>query len=109
MLWSLISATVTVLFAVFGVYCALQAVARMLAPPMLATAILIMRQKDVERLEVLLREARSLPFLGRRYPIVVLISTALMDGTLGEGDALLPEYEQLLEQCGAQCYLIDPE
>lgn len=107
--WSLISVTVTVLFALFGFYCALQTLARMLAPPMLATAILILRREDVSSLDSLLHEARSIPFLGRRYPIIVLISSELMDGTVGVGEELHPQYERLLEACGADCYLIDPE
>ena len=109
MLWSLFTASVTVLFAIFGVYCALQTLARLLAPPVLATAVVIMHHEDVCQLDLLLREARSVPFLKRRYPVVVLISTKLMDGTAGVGDELLPRYERLLERYGAECYLIDPD
>jgi hypothetical protein len=39
----------------------------------------------------------------------VLIASELMDGTVGFGDALLEEYEELLYYYGADYYLVNSE
>ena len=39
--------------------------------------------------------------------LVVLLSSELMEGTVGEGEDLYPEYQELLDLYDADCYLID--
>ena len=59
-------------------------------------------------LDMLLHEAGSAFSRPRAARTVVLISTALMDGTVGFGEELLEHYENLLDRYGAECYLIQP-
>ena len=97
------------LFAVFGFCCAVRIFAeRIWTPEQLVVAIEILDLEDAEMLDMLLHEAGSAFLRKGRVRLVVLLSTALMDGTVGFGDELLEEYEALLDRYGAECYLIEP-
>lgn len=97
------------IFAVFGFYCALRWVADLLfLPKQPALAIEIREKEDADMLNVLLHEAYSAFLHRRQVRIVVLISSALMNGVLGEGEELYDSYAALLERYGADCYLVDP-
>ena len=107
--WNLFSILATLLFAVYGFYCALCRLVAFFAPRALAVSVSVMRKEDAERLELLLQEARRVASFTGTAPVVVLISTELMDGTVGVGENLLLQYETLFEQYGVRCYLIDPD
>ncbi len=96
------------LFAVYGFYCALRMLADLLwAPKQLCVAVRVQTREDADMLDVLLHEADSAFFANRRASICVLVSAALMDGTIGLGDELFDPYAELLEEYNADCYLID--
>ena len=96
------------MFAAYGIYCALKAMAEILFPAkQMAVAVEVCNEEDAEALDMLLYEAK-LSFLRRgRTHLVVLLSTALMDGRVGLGDEIFEPYASLLERYGAECYLID--
>ena len=96
------------LFAVFGFYCAARMLCELLlAPPQIAMAIEVREERDVRELDMLLHEARASLLRKGHARLVVLLSAELMDGTAGVGEELAPPYEELLEEYGAECYLID--
>ena len=96
------------LFAAFGLICALQMLARLLfGSDRLAGALEITSHEDAKDLDRLLHEAR-ITFGGcGTSRLVVLISSTLMDGTLGIGEDFSDECLEILECYGADCYLID--
>ena len=96
-------------FAVFGFYCAVRMLCELLfASPQIAVAVEVREASDAEALDMLLHEAR-VAFLRRGHAhLVVLVSSDLMRGCMGEGEELFPVYEDLLDKYGAACYLIDP-
>ena len=107
MLWQTILDVAAALLAVFGFYCALRLVADLFwSPKQLCVAVKVQNKEDAEMLDVLLHEAYS-AFFRKGHRITVMISSALMDGTLGEGEELFDQYSDLLELYGAECYLID--
>ena len=107
MLWQTILEVAAALFAVFGFYCALRMVVDLFwKPEQICIAVTVQNKEDAEMLDVLLHEAYS-AFFRKGHRITVLISSALMDGTLGEGEELFDQYSDLLELYGAECYLID--
>ena len=97
------------LFSVFGFSCAVWMLAdRGTAPNNQALAVLIMNQNDADLLDLLLEDARCSFFAKRARSPVVLISSDLMDGTVGIDGTLFEKYEQILDRYGADCYVIEP-
>ena len=97
------------LFAVFGFYCAVRMFFELLfTPGQIAVAVEVREREDAEELDMLLHEARSTFLRKGKARIVVLLSSELMDGTVGKGEELDPHYGELLDEYGAECYLIDP-
>ncbi|MBQ7346722.1 MAG: hypothetical protein IJW55_02090 [Clostridia bacterium] len=98
------------LFAVFGFCCALKTFFELLfASERIAVAVEVREKKDADMLDMLLHEAQS-AFLRKGHArLVVLLSTELMDGTVGTGEELADDYAELIDRYGAECYLIDPE
>ena len=96
------------LFAAFGILCALQLLIELLFDTgRVAGAIEVRSPDDAASLDLLLHEAR-VTLRGRGATrLVVLISTELMDGTLGVGDEPSDECLALLERYDADCYLIE--
>lgn len=96
------------LFAAFGLICALQMLVRLLfCSDRLAGAVVVQSREDAEELDQLLHEAR-VTFGGcGTSRLLVLISTSLMDGTLGVGEECNDECLELLACYDADCYLID--
>ncbi|MBE6554406.1 MAG: hypothetical protein E7666_08710 [Ruminococcaceae bacterium] len=95
------------LFAVFGFCCAVRIFAeRIWTPEQLVVAIEILDLEDAEMLDMLLHEAVSAFSRRRGTRVVILLSACLMDGRVGEGEELLPEYRELIDRYGADCYLI---
>ncbi len=96
------------LFAVIGLWCSLSLVLELLLPcEQVTLAVRVQHKKDADMLDMLLHEAGS-AFLRRgRTRLVVLISSSLMDGTVGEGEELFEPYAEMIEAFGAECYLID--
>ena len=108
MFFRLVIEVVVAMLAAYGLYCALKALAEWLFPTeQLIVAIELRTAEDAEELDRLLYDARML--LRRRggMRIAVLVSETLLDGTVGNKDTLLEPYEALLEEYGADCYLID--
>ncbi len=96
------------LFAVFGFYCALRALsACIFTPKNLVLAVEVRTENDAEQLDLLLQEAYFSFRRRGRSRIVVLISTDLMKGIMGQDETLLEQYEVLVDRYGAECYLID--
>ena len=97
------------LFAVFGFYCAARMLCELgLASSQIAVAVEVREEADAQALDMLLHEARA-AFLRRGHArLVVLVSSDLMRGCMGEGEVLFSLYEDLLDEYGAECYLIDP-
>ncbi|MBR3895357.1 MAG: hypothetical protein IKJ35_09495 [Clostridia bacterium] len=97
------------MLAVFGFCCAVKMLAELLFPSdRIAVAVEIMEEQDARTMDLLLREAQTLSVGKGRGRMVVLISAALMDGTVGLGDTLDEEFAVLIDSYGAECYLIDP-
>ena len=97
------------LFSVFGFSCAVWMLADWgTAPNNQALAVLIMNQNDADLLDLLLEDARHSFFTKCSKSPVVLISSELMNGTVGFDDVLFEKYEQILDRYGAECYVIEP-
>ena len=97
------------LFAVFGFYCAVKTFFELLfASERITAAVEIYDRSDADELNMLLAEARSTFLRKGKTRLVVLLSTDLMNGTVGEGDELYDAYADLIDRYGAECYLIDP-
>ncbi len=95
-------------FAAFGFCCAVRLFAEWTwSPEQLVIAIEIQNQEDAEMLDMLLHEVFSASLRRRGMRVTVLLSASLMDGRVGEGEELLPEYRELLDCYGAECYLVD--
>ena len=98
------------LFAAFGLYCALRMLAEaMFSSDRIAVAIEVETHADAEALDMLLHEARVVFGRQRGMRLIVLMSAALMDGTLGTDMELSPACEEILARYGAECYLMDYE
>ena len=78
-----------------------------LRPRQLASAVVIRTMKDAEDLDILLCEARRAPCSGRKRPVILVISSELMDGRVGEGLFLHEEYAQLAERYGAEVCILE--
>ena len=108
MLFGYVIEVAVALFAVFGFYCAARMFCELLfSPSQIVVAIEVREKQDAQELDMLLHEARSAFLRKGRARLVVLVSADLMDGTVGEGEELFPLYDELLEEYGAECYLID--
>ena len=95
-------------FAVFGLWCVIRMAAEIFfSPQQIAVAVEIRNEEDAEMLDMLLHEARSAFLRKGKARLVVLLSSELMEGTVGEGEDLYPEYQELLDLYDADCYLID--
>ena len=96
------------MFAAFGVYCALHAMAELLFPTQqIAVAVEIRTMEEMENLDTLLYDAKQVFWRRGGMRTVVLLSADLMDGRAGRGDELLDRYDEILERYGAECYLIE--
>ena len=109
MFFGLFGSILVLWLAVFGAYCAIRTVSEaFVSSDRIAVALEVREQADVNDMDMLLQEARSLSVGRGRSRVVVLISADLMDGTVGFGEELLEPYAALLDRYGADCYLIDP-
>lgn len=97
------------LFAAFGLCCALGALLDLLFQPRnLTLAVEIRTREDADMLDMLLHEAGSAFFCPTGHRITVLISSALLEGTVGFGEELFEEYRDLLARFGAEWYPFAP-
>ncbi len=98
------------MLAIYGLSCAARAVTEWLFPQKrLAMAVELCTEEDARNLDLLLSMARASVMRAGRGRICVLISTELMQGQMGQDLTLYEEYEALLAQYGAECYLIEVE
>lgn len=96
------------LFSTFGFCCALRMLTDWIfASRQICVAIEITEKKDADMLDVLLHEAESAFFRKSCVRPIVLVSSDLMNGIVGEGEELYPRYARMLDAFGAECYLID--
>lgn len=110
MLFEMLWRVAVALFAAFGLYCAMRMLVEALfSSDRIAVAIEVETHGDAEELDMLLHEARVVFGRRRGTRLIVLLSSALMDGTLGTGTELTPACEELLDRYGAECYLMDYE
>ena len=110
MFWKMVLEIGVALFAVYGVACAFRAITEWIFPQKnLAMAIKLMNEQDAHNLDVLLFEASTSLVRRGGSKLVVLISTDLMKGTIGEDDTLFWEYEELIGRYGADCYMIETD
>lgn len=108
MFFRLLIEVAVAMFAAFGVYCALHAMAELLFPThQIAVAVEIATPEDAENLDALLYDAKRMFRRRGGMRTVVLLSADLMDGRVGRGEELFDEYDELLDRYGAECYLID--
>ena len=95
-------------FSVFGFCCAVWMLADWIfSSDRVSVAIEVIEQKDADMLDMLLHEARSAFFKKKNIRPVVLVSTELMRGIIGEGETLYEPYASLLNAYGAECYLVE--
>ena len=109
MLFQLIIDVAVAMFAAFGFYCALRAILDLLfVPKQISVAIEVQEKKDADVLDVLLHEASSAFFRqGRRLKIKVLISSALLSGTVGEDGVPYEKYLDWIQMYNAAWYAVD--
>ena len=106
MLWRVAVA----MLAAFGLYCALRMLVEALfSSDRIAVAVEVETYGDAEDLDMLLHEARVVFGRRRGMRLIVLLSSSLMDGTLGTGTELSHACEEILDRYGAECYLMDYE
>lgn len=108
LIWNMFLEVAVATLAVFGFYCAVKAFAAWLfRSKQIQTAVVVQTREDADTLDLLLYEAsRSFLQTGMGAP-VVLISSALMDGTVGVDETLLDAYADLIDEYGAACYLVE--
>lgn len=108
MFWRMVLELSVALFAVYGVACASRAITEWIFPQKnLTMAVELLTEQDAQNLDALLFEASASVMRRGRSRIVVLISTDLMKGTVGEDNTLFWEYEELIGRYGADCYMIE--
>lgn len=108
MLWRTFFEVGIALLAVYGIACAARTLTEWIFPQKnLAMAVQIRTKEDAWAMDLLLREARSSVIRRGKSRLIVLVSSSLMEGTVGEDEMLFDEYEALIDQYGAECYLID--
>ncbi len=107
MQFSPVVAAAVALFSVFGFLSAVRTlVGLFLSERRIVQAVEVRDARDAAELQELLEEA-SANAPTRGCATVVLLSADLMDGTVGDGEELLEEYDELLWRYGAECYLVD--
>ena len=98
------------MLAIYGLSCAARVLTEWIFPQKrLVMAVELCTEEDARDLDLLLSMARTSVMRRGRGRICVLISTELMQGQMGQDLTLYEEYEALLEQYGAECYLIEVE
>ena len=90
----------------FGVLHALLEAA--LCPKQITAAVIVQTRKDAEDLDILLCEARRAPCRRSSRRLLLVVSTELMDGTVGEAGKLREEYAALAERYGAEVAFLPP-
>ena len=108
MFWRMLLEVGVAIFAVYGIACAARTLTEWIFPQKnLAMAVQIRTLEDAQDMDLLLYEARASVMRRGRSKLIVLISSSLMTGTVGEDDTLFDEYETMIERYGADCYLVE--
>lgn len=98
------------ILAIFGLVYLFRAVFDWCFSPHAITAAVIVKSKqDADDLDILLCEAEKSIFRRRGVPTAVLISSALMQGEIGDEDGLYPEYQRIVMAYGAVVYTIEEQ
>ena len=100
--WTLVQVMIAAL-AVIGFYGILHEIFEsVLRPRPLTTAVVIRDMEDAADLDILLCEARRSPHRRRGEGVVLVISSDLMDGHVGNDGMLKEEYALLAERYEAE-------
>ena len=95
--------------AVIGFYGVLHAVFESaLRPRQITTAVTVRSERDARDLDILLCEARRAPCRRASRRLFLIVSSELMDGTVGEAGKLNEEYAALAERYGAEVAFLPP-
>lgn len=73
----------------------------------LTAAVFLYHREDVERLDILLAEARRHTARRRGMPPVLLIDTALLPQITDAHGEVLPELAEVIERYGALCVVLE--
>ena len=73
----------------------------------LTAAVFLYEREDVERLDILLAEARRHSARRRGMPPVLLVDAALLSQITDSEGEVLPEYRDIIERYGALCVVVD--
>ncbi len=108
MIWRMFLEIGIALFAVYGVACAARVITEWIFPQKeLAVAVRIRTVADAWNMDFLLHEAGMSFYRRGKNQMIVLISDSLMSGIVGEDGILFDVYEELIDQYGAECYLVE--
>ena len=80
----------------------------LLVPRELGTAVILTRKITPCELDILLCEARRAPCRRASRRLFLIVSSELMDGTVGEAGKLNEEYAALAERYGAEVAFLPP-
>ncbi len=106
MYFEIAMASAVALFFVYGLICAVRTLLSWVdGERRISVAVEVMTAQDAEELDMLLGTAAASSRRGVR--LTVLLSSDLMHGTVGEGEELFAPYAAILNDWGAECYLID--
>lgn len=90
--------------SVIGFYGVIHALLEgLMLPAPIATAVVLAGDTSPEELDILLCEARRAP-VGRRR-VILLVDTALLEGTVGERGTLYPAYEEMVAKYGVELFI----
>ncbi len=107
MYFEIAMASAVALFFVYGLICAVRTLLSWVdGERRISVAVEVVTEQDAEELDMLLGTAAAVGSR-RGVRLVVLLSSDLMRGTVGEGEELFAPYAAILNDWGAECYLID--
>ncbi len=103
-----VAAVAVAALAVIGFYSLLHVAINALVSSREVTVTVILRRPvDPPTLDLLLDEAYRHPLRHRGRRVALLLHAPLLEGTMGEGGALAPDYRELVERYGATVYTVD--
>ncbi|MBQ9779322.1 MAG: hypothetical protein IJW00_11320 [Clostridia bacterium] len=105
--FAVIGQMVLSILAIFGLIFLFRAVFDWyFAPCAITVAVTIKSRKDADDLDILLCEAEKSVFRRRGVPMVVLVSSELMQGEIGDKEGLYPAYQDVVTAYSAAVYMI---
>ncbi len=106
MLWEIAAQVLLWMLAAMGLILALAAILdAWLCPISVTVAVTVRTKQDADALDILLCEANR-QIRRRGLPVAVLISPHLMQGEIGDGRGLYPDYQAVVDAYRADVYII---